>query len=99
MPVFDNGEDQAAGGAGLRFKTVQAFHNVPPVVLAAFARCALNMHFLVFVLPHVGNKKIAGLPVKREAPGVPKAQGPDLRKRPLLPDKGVGGRNAVGFHL
>jgi hypothetical protein len=87
MIVLGNGQDHAGAGTGLRSEAMHTFRDVPAVVLAAFARCGLDIHFLVLVLAHVGNKEVAGLPVKRKTPGIPQAQRPDLRRAPFFPKR------------
>src|SRR5919108_4148098 len=52
---------------------------VPPVVLAAPRAAGLEVDLLARGLPDVTDPQVVGLPVEGPPPGVPQAEGPDLR--------------------
>src|ERR1044072_1053925 len=81
---------------GCVFKTVEAFHDAPAVVLAAGVARGLEVNLLEAVLAHVADEEIAGQAVAAEAPGVAQSERPDFGAEACAQDEGVACGNGVG---
>ena len=57
---------------------MDAFHDRPSIVLAAFARTGLEVDLFEFAFPDIADEQIASLSVKCETPRVAQTQSPNL---------------------
>src|SRR6266850_6711488 len=95
--VLENGQHETGLiAARRRIEAVAALHDPPSVVLAARAGRGLQIDLLPLVLSDVADEQGAGEPVEGEAPGIAKAERPDLRKRAGHADEGVARGHRVG---
>src|SRR5207248_2941186 len=68
---YRGSEGRRVAGA---LEAMAGLHGVPAVVLAALQRRLLHVHFLILILPDVGDVEVARGPVEAEAPGVAQAE-------------------------
>src|SRR5512134_4087326 len=97
MVIFGNRERKPFPFTVLQGKAMESFHDVPAIVPASFDPLRLSIDLLVFVLPDICDKEIAGLPVKGEPPGIPEANCPYLRPEGLIVHKRIVCRDRVWF--